>query len=474
MSSSPSQPVRPIFCGTDFSPNAERASRAAAVFARLGGKPLVLAHVSDEFGEYGHTQAHAEAFEHAVRLKLEEEARQLATGGAKVEPLLLPTSGHMVEHAMMKGLKERDPALVVVSSVSKTGFDRWSLGSVSEHLARNASAPTLVVRSSEPLEAWAAGERPLRLFVAADFGAVADAAILWAGQLRRFGPCEIVVAYVDRPHKEWERLGLDCEVAYTKNPPQLQEALERDLREKARVVLGEVDVTVVVEPVADRPDARLIELASEHKADIVVVGTHQRPLLKRLWKPSVSLGILRHAPMNVVCVPGVAIPLTERPLPEVRRLMVASDFSELSIRAIHYGISVAPEGSTVIFVHVIPPVRLPDLLPLPDPAESPEASTERRHEAMVALEQKLRALIPPAEYRPELGRAPTLHYEVHVVEHDDIPKALGMAADRYGADLLCIGAHGRSALASALIGSVAREVMIHSRRPVLFVPPPLQ
>jgi nucleotide-binding universal stress UspA family protein len=38
---------------------------------------------------------------------------------------------------------------------------------------------------------------------------------------------------------------------------------------------------------------------------------------------------------------------------------------------------------------------------------------------------------------------------------------------RFGADLNCLGSHGRSLVAEALVGSVARTVLARSDRPVL-------
>ncbi|HWL53626.1 MAG TPA: universal stress protein [Chthoniobacteraceae bacterium] len=472
LSSPDSKPVRPIFCGTDFSNNSARAARVAAVFAKGSGHPLLLAHVADELSDFSQPNTvDAEVFEETMNQRLVAEVGRLTGDGVAVKGDFLTTSGHLVEHALMQRINEVGPALIVVSSVSKTSFDRWSLGSVSEHLALRAASPTLVVRSSQPFEAWAAGERTLKIFVAVDFGSVSDAALQWAGELRRIGACEIVVAYVGRPDEEWKRLGAADEVRYTENSPEVQASLERNLREKVRVVLGEDAVEVIVEPVAGRADARLIELASEHHADLVVVGTHQRPLLSRWWRPSTSLGILRHAPMSVACVPGAAFPLMERPLPEVRRILVASDFSELSIRAIQHACTMAREGATILLLHVVPPVRLPDLLPVPAAGEDPHEAADQRRRMLDELALRLRKLLPRDDlYPPEIAPS-KLHFEAHVVEDDDVARAIGLAAERLGADLICIGSHGRSALASALIGSVARETMKRSRRPVLFVPP---
>ena len=458
----------PILCGTDLSENAAQAATTAAVLAARTGKPLMLVHVADEFNARGDDKKKLAAFLRPVRKELRVEAERLRKAGATVEEKLL--TGGVAEQAIMEFGEKRAAALVVVSSVSKTAFERWTLGSVSEHLARADPVPTLVVRSAAPFEAWARGERPLKVFVAADFASVSEAAIQWAGDLRRLGPCDIMVAHVDRPQVEQQRL------------------LERDMREKVRLWLGEEDVRVVVEPVVDRADARLIELAVEAQTDLIVVGTHQRHGLGRIRHPSFSCSILRHAPMSVACVPAGALAQEGRPVPEIRRVLVATDFSQLGDRAVPYAYSLVREGGTVFLLHVTHPMPLPnplsrDLGSKMDQAEKDEAARLREASG------RLRALIPiEAEKRGVAGKVAGVEYsepkrlphvgmyygivgETHVIEDTHPARAICQAAERFGADLICLGSHGRSGVSAALMGSVAHEVISQSHRPVLVVRP---
>lgn len=98
--------------------------------------------------------------------------------------------------------------MLVVSSVGRRGLSRWLLGSVAERTAESSSVPTLVVRDAACFEAWARGERSLKIFVSTDFSASSDAALRWAAGLRQIGPCEIIAGYVDSPPEEAARLEL--------------------------------------------------------------------------------------------------------------------------------------------------------------------------------------------------------------------------------------------------------------------------
>ncbi len=48
------------------------------------------------------------------------------------------------------------------------------------------------------------------------------------------------------------------------------------------------------------------------------------------------------------------------------------------------------------------------------------------------------------------------------------------AAERFGADIVCIGSHTRPGFTAKVLGSVALAVLQTSRRPVLMVWPPTE
>jgi nucleotide-binding universal stress UspA family protein len=75
---------------------------------------------------------------------------------------------------------------------------------------------------------------------------------------------------------------------------------------------------------------------------------------------------------------------------------------------------------------------------------------------------QLRALVPA-------DATDRLEIETEIVESADAAEAIAQAAERFDADAICLGSHGRSGLAKTLMGSVAQGVMAASKRPVLVV-----
>jgi len=95
--------------------------------------------------------------------------------------------------------------------------------------------------------------------------------------------------------------------------------------------------------------------------DLVVVGTHGRTGLKRLVLGSVAEQIFRSACCRVLTVgPGSPVDAHLEPDGLPRSLLFATDFSDASLKALPYAISLAKQrGSNLVLLHIISPV--PDI-----------------------------------------------------------------------------------------------------------------
>jgi nucleotide-binding universal stress UspA family protein len=452
-----------LVVGTDFSENARAACATGAALARRWSDTLALAHVVDESMSQRLPEEIRETLAASTNDRLHGEAGQFGLEGAKVEEHILSGAP---EQALKNLAVQSDARLVIVSSVGHRAGD-WLLGSVAERTAEASPVPTLVVRSAAPFEAWARGERALKIFIAVDFTIASDRAVQWVKNLLAAGPCEIVLGYVDWPLGDEPRLGLGWTPLLSHEAPEVHTILKRELHDRAVTVLGKTDVRVRSEPSMGRPDVRLIEIAAEEQADLIVTGTHQRRGVTRLWHPSISRALLRYAPMSVLCVPvvsGEGLPQHSAP---IRRVLVAVDLNEHGGRAVPYAYGVVNSGGIVRLVHVTTPYNgtLPPRGRHPHPAAFPPES-----HALELAETKRRLEL----LAPEDAAARGIVTEPAVLEAEDVADAIRQAADHFGADVVCVGAHSRSDLSRTLLGSVAKAVMTRSRRPVLIVrdPPP--
>jgi nucleotide-binding universal stress UspA family protein len=450
--SHPAAKTARVLCGTDFSANAKHAADVAAVLAQRMHTALELTHVSAIL-------PHPAASE-----DLRAEADRVRKHGAVIDEVLLAGSA---DEELVKRVQSGAHRLVVVSSVGQRATTRWLLGSVSERTAERATVPTLVVRDAAPFTAWARGERSLKVFVAFNFTTTSEAALHWVKELQAIGPCELVVGYVDWPPEQQTRLGgTEVLPPLGGNPPEVQKILERDLRTRVSELLGDTPFGSRVEGNWGRPDARLAIMAKEEQADLIVVGSHQYRGFERLWHTSVSRGLLHSATMSVAVVPLSTQEKRGAPIaPAVRRVLVATDFSDLAARAITHAYSLVRGGGIVRLVHVMHPKELPKGKYLQGTADR---HFEKRHaKHLETARQKLRALIPVEA--ATFG----IFTEVEVIEHHEPSTGIGQAAERFGADVLCLGSHGNSGWSAGVLGSVTQKVISTSRRPLFVVQPPI-
>ncbi len=445
--------LNPVVCGTDFSAGAAQAALVAGALAERGKRRLIVVHSVDERGQFPPGVRHRLVEEGAPRLA-REAVRLRARGLVFEEKLLsgLPDDGVAAFAAKVN-------ASLVVVSASGTGAlgrsGRWVLGNTAERIAETSPVPTLIVRAEEPFLKWARGERVLTVFVAVDFTATSDAALRWLAEWRQIGRCDVTLGHIAEPAE------LQIDPAVAPGAPgaapaaEAQRMIEAELRERAtRLLGGEAAIRVV--PRGGNVDAQIIELASEAGADLIVLGTHQRHGLERLWHASISRRILQAAPLSVACVPvAAALSGAVAKIPVLSRVLVATDFSEPGDRAVPQAYALVPEGGTVFLIHVVQPM--------------PGAGVAARTAHLAQLREataRLRTLIHGAAAPGRIAS------EEHVVEHADPATAICEAAERFGADVICLGSHGRSGIVAALLGSVAHAVLARSHRPVLVVPPP--
>ncbi len=425
-----------ILCGTDFSSCAGEAASVAAWLAAKTKGDVELVHVNEPGG--------SAAKEAEGRLKT--EAARLEQLGTRVRAKVLSGSAHMAlaEQATQSGVE-----LIVVSSLGCITPVRFLVGSVAERTAQTATVPTLVVRDEGPFKRWLEGGRRLRLLIGYDFSATADAALRWAAELSRVAACQVTVAYVSWPPNEVWRFGMGESFSMGANPPAFRDILAGDLKERCRGLFNRARVRVVVKTVWGGADVELLDLAKEQEADLIVVGTRQQRGLKRFYLGSVSREVLYHAPVSVACVPESGAPTRglagARPF---RRVLVPTDFSRFGNGAIPYAYGALHRGGEVGLVHVTV-----------DSASKNAAVHER-------LAGRLRHLIPGEA----VGRG--IETRVEVVEHRSPAVAIAQAAERFRADLICMGSQGRTGLTKTLLGSVTREVLARSRRPVMVIRPP--
>jgi nucleotide-binding universal stress UspA family protein len=194
----------------------------------------------------------------------------------------------------------------------------------------------------------------------------------------------------------------------------------------------------------------LNEIMKKKQTDLVVMGTHGRTGVSRALLGSAAEEVFRRASCPVLTVGPKVSRNTERRL-AMKQILYATDFSEESLAALPYAVSLAQEHqSHLTLLHVAGKYQTGDLVH----AEQYNESTLRR----------LQALVPPDA---ELWCEPQCR-----VEHGPEAEKIMEVATALGADLIVLGVHkpqGGLGATTHVLRSIAHEVVAHAECPVLTV-----
>jgi len=140
------------------------------------------------------------------------------------------------------------------------------------------------------------------------------------------------------------------------------------------------------------------------------------------------------------------------------RVLLPVDGSEVSMGAVHLALRMHGNGLRMeaVLANVQEPATLYELLVMHDPEAVDRISAQAGLDALAPA----RALLDAAglQYECEVAKGDPAHTLVEISE-------------RFGCDMVIMGASGMSGLRSAMLGSVSNEVLHASGMPVVIVKP---
>lgn len=240
-----------------------------------------------------------------------------------------------------------------------------------------------------------------------------------------------------------------------------REQLRLDLR---KFVETELAPGVSIDTSIREGDAvtEILDEAASRKADLLTVGTHGRSGFERLLLGSVTEKLLRKARCPVLTVPRRhpdAVPAT----PVVfKRIVCPVDFSECSMSALQYALSLAQEVDgqlTVLYVIAS------DLVHLPGDPDRKALETMSVAEYFIRREENVRRRL--AEAVP--GAAASYCQVETMIRHGKPATEILRLASERDSDLIVIGVRGRGATDLAVFGSTTQQVVREAVCPVLTI-----
>ncbi len=275
---------------------------------------------------------------------------------------------------------------------------------------------------------------PDRILLATDLSPRCDRALDRAAELAAGWGAALVVLHVladnardvsdpAAPLPSWRR------------PPDAQ-ALARKRLLADLADLGPVGETATVLVAEGDPAEAIPRAADAEGCGLIVIGTGSDGLLGRLTLGRTVDRLLRRSRQPLLVVKG-------RPRGPYRRIVVATDLSESSRRALETAAAFFPDRAPAVFHAFDAPVA--GLL-------SDPAAYRREHRVLVT--QDCEAFLDRAGWPAAGGQPPDL-----LVEEGAPAALLRDYASETGVDLVVLGTHGRSAVFELVLGSVAKEIM---------------
>jgi nucleotide-binding universal stress UspA family protein len=236
---------------------------------------------------------------------------------------------------------------------------------------------------------------------------------------------------------------------------------ERLLGELNLFVAGEGEAGVpIATDVVDTPSVHgeILAQAARVHADLIVMGTHGRSGFERLLLGSVTEKVLRTARQPVLTVGAPSGDTAAARTWSFERILCAIDFSECSIAALGYAVSLAEHSDadlTVVNVIEWTPVGYDPLVGPPIDLAGYRMSAESS-----ARERLHKVVLMSASGLPGVEEIVTSGKPHHQI--------LRIATEQ-GSDLIVLGIHGRNPVDRMLFGSTAEPVVRRATCPVLSV-----
>lgn len=279
-----------ILVPTDGSEGAETAARGAITMAASMDATVVAMHVLSIPDIPGALEAD---FQSELQRQATERVSRIEDmcddQGVPVDTTVTSTRdpAHTV---IVKYAHEKDIDCIVMGTTGRSGIRRLALGSVAERTVRGAPVPVMTFHADTTFPTV-----PEQFLVPTDgsdgSAAAVDQAIALAA---RYDAGLHVLHAVDvQPMAKSETAGLYDSLE------ELGEDAINDVRERA---LENGVTRVEASIVSGRPDNAIVEYTKQRDIDAVIMGTHGRTGLRRLWLGSVTERVIRSCRTPVLTV----------------------------------------------------------------------------------------------------------------------------------------------------------------------------
>jgi nucleotide-binding universal stress UspA family protein len=277
--------------GTQFG---EQALPAAEMLSKAYNANITLATVLSE-PRFKLPIGNPEAQEKSVKEYLQKTAEKLQASGVTTDYTTL--TGDSVAESLNDYAIEHDIDMLVISTHGRSGIGRWFYGSIANRIIQLILRPVLIMRPHR--EGTPPPPEFKRLLVTLDGSEFAERVLPWVRASTRLGSRVLLLSVPEVP--EARRFGgIVDEIQELR-----QEAEDRACSYLAGVakVLEEDGISTRLIVEGSRPAKTIVRIAKEEQVDVILLATHGRGGLDRLFMGSVADRVVRSSRCPVFLVP---------------------------------------------------------------------------------------------------------------------------------------------------------------------------
>lgn len=192
--------------------------------------------------------------------------------------------------------------MIVMSTHGRGGISRWVLGSVAERVVRHAPVPLFLIRAHRPDEPEPALGPYRTLLVPHDGSPSADQALI---EVRRLAASNLVRVVIVTAIPESEDKAYFADAV---QPDSLVHERQAEINRVTAYVMRTADalraegIRVDTRIEMGKPAEVILRGAHEERADTIVMATHGRGGVQRLWLGSVAMKVVQTAGLPVLLV----------------------------------------------------------------------------------------------------------------------------------------------------------------------------
>lgn len=278
-------PLAKVLACTDDSPASQGALSAALDLARACGARVILLHVLEFFPYLEYPQPDAlglpppvaqdllDLRQQAAREQLDNWQKEAAKQGVDLEGRLQLGSPAYAE--ILAAAEEIKPDLMIMGRKGKSGLERLLVGSVTARVIGHTTCKVLVAPRDAVLSLN-------KILVASDGSPASQTACQEALNIAQRTGAKLTIVTA----------------AYGDLDPKRAKALVKELAVEAQ----RRNITLTTLTPGGHPDEAIIQVAKAKQTDLIILGSHGRTGLKRLFLGSVAERVIGQAACPVLVV----------------------------------------------------------------------------------------------------------------------------------------------------------------------------